>query len=606
MMARWHRKPIPKEERPSLAKTWKLCFFALSWLFRISPMYVIAKIISAVDSQVILLFENTFLIAHIIKVVEEGRPLVDILPMFIPVTAVVVFNMLFFSWVEIKFLAKAEEKINRTIRLTLYEKAAKMDMAKYDDPKFYNDFVWAMQEAPSHIFAVLGTVSSVCCTIALVAVMGGYVIAADPVGLIFVASSLVITLLLGLKQNKVYMNREEERVPISRRADYIKRVFYLADYAKDLRMGEMHDMLYDDFDESEEEELKTVKKHGKPLFILRFFSGICWDILPFDMAYMTYLLYQTLVVGNLEYSALYALYRSVSNLQNDLSWMTNLLPEFQQHAMYIQKLSTFLETENRLPDTGDKALPPAGAYHLENVRFAYPNVEEDTLKGISIDIPHGAKVALVGYNGAGKSTLVKLLMRLYDPTEGTICYGDDALPAYPLEAYRRKVAVLFQDYQIIAATLAENITMGEPLDEERLYDVLHKVGFDEVLATLPRGIHTPLTKEFDDDGVNLSGGEAQKVAIARVLYSGAQVMILDEPSSALDPLSEYRLNETIRELAGDKTVIFISHRLSTTRMADTIFMLEDGKVIERGSHEELMQTDGQYARMFRLQAEKYR
>ncbi len=605
-MARWHRKPIPKEQRPSLAKTWKLCFFALGWMFRISPMYVILKIISAVDSQVILLFENTFLIAHIIKVVEEGRPLVDILPMFIPVTAVVIFNMLFFSWIEIKFLVKAEEKINRTIRLTLYEKAAKMDMAKYDDPTFYNDFVWAMQEAPSHIFAVLGTVSSVCCTISLVAVMGGYVIASDPVGLIFVASSLAITLLLGLKQNKVYMTREEERVPVARRADYIKRVFYLADYAKDLRMGDMHDMLYDDFDESEEEELKTVKKHAKPLFLLRFLSGICWDILPFDMAYMTYLLYQTLVVGNLEYSALYALYRSVSNLQNDLSWMTNLLPEFQQHAMYIEKLSTFLGSENLLSDDGTATVPASGEYRLTDVRFAYPNAEDDTLKGISLEIPHGAKVALVGYNGAGKSTLVKLLMRLYDPTSGTIAYGDEPLGNYPLEEYRKQVAVLFQDYQIIAATLAENITMGEPLDEERLLDVLHKVGFDNVLATLPHGIHTQLTKEFDDSGVNLSGGEAQKIAIARVLYSGAQVMILDEPSSALDPLSEYRLNKTIRELASDKTIIFISHRLSTTRMADTIFMLEDGKVIERGSHDELMRKDGKYAHMFRLQAEKYR
>ena len=169
-----------------------------------------------------------------------------------------------------------------------------------------------------------------------------------------------------------------------------------------------------------------------------------------------------------------------------------------------------------------------------------------------------------------------------------------------------QVAVLFQDYQIIAATVAENVTMGEELDEERLMDVLHKVGFEKRLARMPLGIHTPLTKEFEEDGVNLSGGEAQKLAIARVLYSRADLLILDEPSAALDPLSEYRLNETIRELADDKTILFISHRLSTTRMADVIFMLEDGRVIESGSHDELMAQNGKYAEMFRLQAEKYR
>ncbi len=605
-MPRYHHKPIPKEERPSFKKTLKNCFFAISWLFRISPLYVILKVFASIDSLVILVLENTFLISYIIKVVEEGRPFTDIFPMFIPVAAVVVFNMLVFSWVEIKILPKAEEKINKELRLTLYQKAAQMDMAKYDDPTFYNDFVWAMQEAPGHVFAVLETFATVCSTVVLVSVMGGYVISTDPIGLIFVAASITVTLILGLKQNKRMMMREEERVPIGRRADYIKRVFYLADYAKDLRMGEMHDMLYDDFDESEEEELVAVKKHAKPLFFLRFFNGICWDIIPFDVAYMTYLLYQTLVVGSLEYSALYALYRSTNSLQNDLSWMTHLLPEFQQHALYIDKIRAFLDTPNELPDEGCESLPTSGDYRLENVHFAYPNVEEDTLRGISMTLPHGAKIAFVGYNGAGKSTLVKLLMRLYDPTDGTVAYGDHSLSSYPLSDYRSKVAVLFQDYQIVAATLAENVTMGEEIDEARVLDVLHKVGFDEVLATLPLGIYTPLTKEFDDEGINLSGGEAQKIAIARVLYSNAQVLILDEPSSALDPLSEYRLNETIRELATDKTVIFISHRLSTTRMADTIFMLENGTVIEQGSHDELMARGGKYAEMFNLQAEKYR
>ncbi|MBE6763817.1 MAG: ABC transporter ATP-binding protein [Ruminococcaceae bacterium] len=601
-----HRPYIPEDKKPSARKTLADSWFALRWIFRISKPYFLFKVFFAIDSSVILILEKTFLISYIIKIVEEGRPFVDILPMFLPVTAVVIFNMLFTSWMEVKVMPKWEEKINKEIRLTLYEKAAKMDMAKYDDPTFYNDFVWAMQEAPPHMFTALSSFCTLCSTVAVILLMGGYVIATDPIGLIFLGVTLLITVLLGLKSNKRMMQREEERIPHNRRAGYIKRVFYLADYAKDLRMGEMKEMLYEDYAESEEQEKAVTKKHAGPLFFLGYLRSIFWDVIPFDCAYMTYLLYQTLVVHALAYSELYALYRSVSNLQYDLTWMTNLLPEFQQHAMYIGKIRTFLETENTLPDNGKQTVPTAGDLKLSHVVFAYPNVEEPTLRDISLTIPHGAKIAFVGYNGAGKSTLVKLLMRLYDPSEGTVSYGDCVLPEYPLADYRSRVAVLFQDYQIIAATLAQNVTMGADVDEARVREVLHKVGFDEVLEKLPLGIHTPLTKEFDDEGVNLSGGEAQKIAIARVLYSNAQVLILDEPSSALDPLSEYRLNQTIRELASDKTVIFISHRLSTTRMADTIFMLENGTVIEQGSHNELMAQGGKYAEMFNLQAEKYR
>ncbi len=595
-----------KKKKLSMKATAQHTWFAVRWLFSISPYYVIITVVSSILSKVLLIMENTFLLAYIVDCVQYGRPFVDILPMFIPVTAVVVFNMIFFAWAELKLTPKAVEKVDKVMRMTLYKKAAGMDMARYDDPEFYNDFVWAMREAPIHIHACLKSFADFIGTIVLVMLMGGYVLATDPVGILFVIATLGLTVWLGFKVNKRRMQKNEEWLPVSRRGDYIKRVFYLSDYAKDLRMGEMNDMLFDDFDESCEKEQQVIKKHSKMITVLDYIRGMLWDVLSFDGLYMSYLLFKTLVLGQLSYGALLALYKSSSNLQYDLSWITRVFPEFQEHAMYIEKMRTFLDTENALPDNGTAALPAHGGYMLSHVDFAYPKAEALTLHDVNITIPRGAKVALVGYNGAGKSTLVKLLMRLYDPTNGTICYGDNALPAYPLADYRRKVAVLFQDYQMIAATLAENITMGEPLDEERLMTVLSQVGFDDALAALPLGIHTPLTKEFDDSGVNLSGGEAQKIAIARVLYSQADVLILDEPSSALDPLSEYRLNETIRELASDKTVIFISHRLSTTRMADTIFMLENGTVIESGSHDELMEQNGKYAEMFTLQAEKYR
>ena len=222
--------------------------------------------------------------------------------------------------------------------------------------------------------------------------------------------------------------------------------------------------------------------------------------------------------------------------------------------------------------------------------------------------PH-EKIAIVGYNGAGKTTLIKLLMRLYDPTEGEILFGGKNVKEYDTESYRKEFAAVFQDYQIFAATLGENVVMDNVetggSEEAKIMSALVQGDFGDKLNELSLGIYTPLTKEFEKSGVNLSGGEAQKVAIARAFYKPAQFAILDEPSSALDPIAEYKLNQNMVEIAKEKTVVFISHRLSTTVMADKIYMFEKGEIIEQGTHRELMELGGKYAEMFIKQSNSY-
>ncbi len=215
-------------------------------------------------------------------------------------------------------------------------------------------------------------------------------------------------------------------------------------------------------------------------------------------------------------------------------------------------------------------------------------------------------MAFVGENGAGKSTFIKLLMRLYDVTEGSICYAGEDIRNFTTEEYRDIFGSVFQDYQIYATSVQENVLMHEvdKKDKERVENALSQSGFTDRLETLPQGMNTILTREFAEDGVQLSGGEAQKVAIARMFAKKERmhIAILDEPSSALDPKAEYELNKNILNKAGDATVIFISHRLSTTRDADCIYMFENGEIIEQGTHQELMELNGQYADMFQCQA----
>ena len=216
--------------------------------------------------------------------------------------------------------------------------------------------------------------------------------------------------------------------------------------------------------------------------------------------------------------------------------------------------------------------------------------------------------ALPIYNGAGKTTLMKLIMRLYDPHSGQILLNRMDIRDYKVQDYRQAIGTVFQDFKIFAGSVRENVLMdvvSEEVKEKNIWTALEKSGLLELMSALPDGIDTMMTTEFDKKGVNLSGGERQKLAVGRVFYKNANLIILDEPSSALDPIAEYQLNHEMLKMAEHRTVIFISHRLSTTRLADRIILMENGSIKEQGTHEELLSADGIYAHMWKVQAEPY-
>lgn len=270
----------------------------------------------------------------------------------------------------------------------------------------------------------------------------------------------------------------------------------------------------------------------------------------------------------------------------------------------IEKFREFLGRKNRLHDGSHTAvIGKPEKIELKNVSFTYPGNSEPTLKNINITLNPYEKIALVGYNGAGKTTLTNLLLRLYDTTEGEILIGGRKITDETISSHRNRFAAVFQDFQLFASTLSENVALDTAHNEERVKRALLSGGFNK---KLPNGMNTELLREFDDSGVMLSGGEAQKVAVSRAFYKDCPYVIMDEPSANLDPIAEYNLNKAMMEAARDKTVIFISHRLSTTRNADKIYVMENGEIVESGTHDELMEKNCKYAYMFNLQAEKYK
>lgn len=324
---------------------------------------------------------------------------------------------------------------------------------------------------------------------------------------------------------------------------------------------------------------------------------------------MLYAVYENLVTGKLSLAELTVM----TSLMVSATWiLIDLFGDIMnmvKNGMFIRNLRTFMEYQEEIPEDQDGIMPEDSFETLEFDHVSFSYQEEETIRDLCFTIRRGETIALVGHNGAGKSTIIKLMLRLYDPTEGVIRLNGVDIRQYNLRAYRKLFATVFQDFKIFAGSVKENVLMdvvSPDVPEEEIHRALSCCGLAERIGTLSDGPDTMMTTEFDKKGVNLSGGESQKLAVGRAFYKDAGLIILDEPSSALDPIAEYQLNHAMLRMAENRTVIFISHRLSTTRLADRIILMENGQIREQGTHDDLLAAGGIYTRMWKVQASQYR
>lgn len=579
----------------------------LGVVWRYTPGYFVNMCLFQVYCAVQVFLEFTYTLKVLLEFITEGAEYKDAVAYLLLMFALVIIKLVWAAWMENVTTPKAQEILHKKLRMQLYEKAVEIDLERYDNPEYYNEFVWSINEASKRMDLILKDFGSFLNQATRIVVNGIFFVALDAFGIIFILISLAVTLVMKSYSGRVQFARDAELKPIERKRSYFNRIFYLNDYAKEIRLNPVADQLKKEFSETNSKVYPIVNKYGKKNAIAGFIGDYFSNDILINTVYLGYLVYQTVVKRVLSYGSTMALFNASSSLKNSLRNIALMLPKFEQHGLYVEKIRTFLNTDSNMV-SGERELEE-GAFReliVKDVSFAYGK-DSDTLHKINLSIKAGEKIAIVGYNGAGKTTLIKLLLRLYDVSQGQICLNGHDIREYDKKKYRSLFATVFQDYKIFASTIADNVKMDVAMasDTDKIELALKQSGFAERLASLPAGINTQLTREFEEEGINLSGGEAQKVAIARTFYKYCPIIILDEPSSALDPISEYQLNQAMLEVAKDKTVIFISHRLSSTVMADRIYMLEQGNVIEQGNHKELMEMNGKYAQMFRMQAEKY-
>ncbi len=515
-----------------------------------------------------------------------------------------------------------KKKLHLKMHGELFSKARLLDLSCFDDPKFYNDFVWAMNESDARANEVMEDTGKLVNRIVSSFTIFGLLFQIDIVVAIIMFATSIITVVCNLIGNRIGFEHNKEQNPLNRKFDYINRVHHMPDYAKELRTNRASEILLREYDKTTKESMVLDKKYGRKYFV---FYGLGWNLLGV-LTMLIVTIYLITKLGNgLEVGGFAASMSVIWQVRWLLSDLVERLTKYPKHSLYIEKYLEFMRFEPEITGSVSE-IPEFESLEFKNVSFSYkfdshpeyrfhdenytpPKTQDgnNVLKNVNLKISKGDKAAIVGYNGAGKTTLIKLIMRLYDVSEGEILYNGINIKEFDPVAYREKIGAVFQDFKIFATSIAENVMNGEYTDAERdtVLKALEAADFSEKLAKLENGIDTHLTREFNDEGTNLSGGESQKIAIARVFAKDYPIIIMDEPSSALDPMAEYNLNRSILDNTESKTVIFISHRLSTTRIADKIYMFDRGELIEEGSHSKLMKQSGKYAEMFNLQAEKY-
>ena len=591
-------------KRFGIIKTVKNNLAILKLLSKGCPGKILYELIFAIINGLLSTAEIYF-IGQAINMAQDGRPYMDIVIYIIIYIAIIIVYNLLMGVLNARLSPYFECQINKNIKLQLLKKASKADLECYENPEFYNKFSLAITQGVSRIDAVIASISGVISSVVALCSITAITYSIDPVILLFYFAPIFMFVF----EKKCISQRysiHKDITKISREKKYCIRTFLRPEYAREMRTTNIALPIMQRFRNAVDHSINIYQSNGMRLAVLSFAQDMYREVFT-TLLVLIYAAYQTIVTQKIKYGDCVVLVKAIQTVSWNIQDIIQNLASFREHAFFWEDFCVFSEYIPKIKDVPGMPKAENGTIEFQHVSFRYANMQTDVLRDISFRINKGEKIAIVGANGAGKTTLIKLLLRLYDPTDGKIFMHGNDIKQVDLVSYRDLYACVLQDYHNLSMSVKENILLREEHDDDlpKINNAIQKCDLSERIEKMPHGIQTTVGKEFDSDGEVLSGGEAQKLALAHVFVENSPIVILDEPSSALDPIAEAKLFETIKNITEKRTIIWISHRLSSTIAADKVFYMENGQIIEQGSHDELIRLGGRYAELFRLQASQY-
>ena len=428
--------------------------------------------------------------------------------------------------------------------------------------------------------------------------------------IIFIVISFGIVKISSFFTKRDKIKFSDAMAPTWRKMNYLESTTKNFDFAKDIRLFNMSNAFFNQLSGVNETYKELNRKHHNRMVLWELSLGSVLIVQKILM--YTWLVYNV-VTGAYQISDFVLYVGLVSTFHASVGYVNWIYSDMRTNSLMINDYRNFVDwkEDRETADEKDGHITEINLdkfeFRFENVSFKYPGHDNYVLKNVNLTIKNGAKLAVVGVNGAGKTTFIKLMMKLYEPSEGRILLNDVDIKEYNREEYFKLFSPVFQNVECFAMPIYQNISFAEEdkTDMNKINEVLEQSGLSEKINSYEKGIHTNLLKIFDKEGIDLSGGEKQRLAMARALYKGGKVVILDEPTAALDALAEDRMYREFENMIQGKTAVFISHRLGSTRFCDKIAMFEDGTIVEEGTHEELMAKNGKYAYMFGIQSQYY-
>ena len=485
-------------------------------------------------------------------------------------------------------------KLQKGLLMCIYEKSLARSLKSLDDMREYSDFYFVLNQGVTNVLNLYDHVILLLQQLLTMLSLIGLVIVYDLYILIIAVICVCILSYLNYCLSKEYYNANVKMAEVERDLDYIHRVMYLKEYAKELRIYNLFLKLKKRFNYQYQEKVKVQEDTGKKQtrlktmqhFVQISFQGIVILLLSFKT-----------ISKKIAISDFVVLFNSILEIENQLDAMIQLIPRIFENELYLEKIDEFIyEKEAMIHDKGKADIDKIV---LKDVCFKYTTAHLEILHDINMKVERGKKIAIIGKNGAGKSTLAKILCGLYTPDSGEISESQSSLLA--------NSSVVFQDFCIYSMSIFDNICIEESgkrsSDEIKVWEALEMVGLADKIRQMPKRLDTVIDSEYDGEGVLLSGGELQKIAIARALLKNASILVLDEPSGAFDVFSQNGFYHIFDEISKDKIVIFITHKLSYLKCMDNIYVIDDGCIVEEGTHDELLKKQGLYKEMYLAESE---